>query len=42
VLINAADFGLASGVTALREIAGLRAVSSAVPVTLQLLFVQAK
>lgn len=42
VLINAADFGLQSGVTALQQVAGLRAISSAVPVTLQLLFVQAK
>ncbi len=42
VLINAADFGLESGVTALQEIAGLKAISSAVPVTLHLLFVQAK
>ena len=42
VLINAADFGLESGVTALREIAGLQAISSAIPVTLHLLFVQAK
>jgi polyisoprenoid-binding protein YceI len=42
VLLNAADFGLASGVTALQEVAGLRAISSAVPVTLHLTFVQAK
>ncbi len=41
VLINAADFGLESGVKALQEVAGLRAISNAVPVTLQLLFVQA-
>ena len=42
VLINAADFGLESGVKALQDIAGLRAISNAVPVTVQLLFVQAK
>jgi polyisoprenoid-binding protein YceI len=42
VLINAADFGLESGVAALQQVAGLRAISSAVPVTLQLLFVQAR
>jgi polyisoprenoid-binding protein YceI len=42
VLVNAADFGLESGVTALQQVAGLKAISSAVPVTLQLLFVQAK
>jgi polyisoprenoid-binding protein YceI len=42
VLINAADFGLENGVAALQKIAGLRAISNAVPVTLQLLFVQAK
>jgi polyisoprenoid-binding protein YceI len=42
VLVNAADFGLESGVTALQQIAGLRSISHAVPVTLQLQFVQAK
>jgi polyisoprenoid-binding protein YceI len=42
VLINAADFGLDGGVSALREVAGLKAISSAVPVTLQLVFAQAK
>lgn len=41
VLINAADFGLEGGVTALQQIAGLRAISAVVPVTLQLFFVQA-
>jgi polyisoprenoid-binding protein YceI len=40
VLINAADFGLDIGVAALRDVAGLKAISSAVPVTLQLVFVQ--
>ena len=42
VLVNTADFGLESGVTALQQIAGLRSISHAVPVTLRLLFVQAK
>ncbi len=42
VLVNAADFGLESGVAALQQVAGLRAISNAVPVTLQLLFVQAR
>lgn len=41
VLINAADFALESGVAALQKIAGLEAISNAVPVTLQLLFVPA-
>jgi polyisoprenoid-binding protein YceI len=41
VLVNAADFGLESGVTALQQVAGLKAISLAVPVTLQLLFVKA-
>ena len=38
VIINAADFGLASGVEALREVAGLNTISTAVPVTLNLHF----
>jgi polyisoprenoid-binding protein YceI len=42
VLVNAADFGLESGVTALQQVAGLKAISHAVPVTLQLLFVQSR
>lgn len=42
VVINAVDFGLDSGVSALRDIAKLGAISSAVPVSLQLLFVQSK
>jgi polyisoprenoid-binding protein YceI len=41
VLVNAADFGLERGVTALQQVAGLKAISLAVPVTLQLLFVKA-
>jgi polyisoprenoid-binding protein YceI len=42
ILINAADFGLVPGVEALQQVAGLQAISTAVPVTLQLQFVQAK
>lgn len=41
VLINAANFGLEAGVNALREIAGLNSISTAVPVTLNLVFVPA-
>jgi polyisoprenoid-binding protein YceI len=39
VLINAADFGLEGGVKALREMAGLEAISNSVPITVQLMFV---
>lgn len=42
LLINAADFGLAEGVAALQKVAGLQSIATAVPVTLQLLFVPAK
>ena len=42
VMVNAADFGLGGGVTALRDIAGLKAISVAVPVTLQLVFIPAE
>jgi len=42
ILISAADFGLGSGISALQQVAGLKAISSTVPVTLQLRFVQAK
>lgn len=38
VVVQAADFGLDGGVEALREIAGLSAVSQAVPVTFSLVF----
>jgi len=38
VVVNAGDFGLADGVNALREIAGLKQISTAVPVTLNLVF----
>jgi polyisoprenoid-binding protein YceI len=42
VLINAADFGLVEGLAALQKVAGLQSIATAVPVTLQLLFVPAK
>ncbi|MCP4466703.1 MAG: YceI family protein, partial [Halieaceae bacterium] len=38
VLVNAADFGLDSGIEALRNVAGLKSISNVVPVTLQLKF----
>ena len=38
ILISAADFGLAGGVEALREVAGLNAISTAIPVSLNLHF----
>ena len=38
VVVNAADFKLAEGVEALREVAGLNTISTAVPVTLNLQF----
>lgn len=40
LLINAADFNLTAGVAALQKVAGLQAISTAVPVTLQLQFVK--
>jgi polyisoprenoid-binding protein YceI len=40
LLLDAADFGLAEGVAALQKVAGLQAISTAVPVTLQLQFVK--
>ena len=40
ILISAADFGLEDGVAALRTIAGLEAISSAVPVSVDLKFVK--
>ena len=42
VLINAADFDLDGGVAALQKIANLQAISTSVPVTLQLVFNPAK
>jgi len=38
VVVNAGNFGLEGGVNALREIAGLKQISTAVPVTLNLVF----
>ena len=38
VVINASDFGLAAGVEALREIASLPSISTAIPVTFSLVF----
>jgi len=37
-IVNAADFGLDSGVAALQKVAGLNAISTAVPVTVHLVF----
>jgi polyisoprenoid-binding protein YceI len=42
VIINAADFNLEAGVAALQAVAGLKAISSAVPVTVHLVFTTAK
>lgn len=41
VLLNAADFGLAAGVAALQQIAGLQSISTAVPVSVHLVFAPA-
>jgi len=38
VLVNASDFGLGAGIVALQEIAGLNSISTAVPVTVNLVF----
>ncbi|MEE4144044.1 MAG: YceI family protein [Halieaceae bacterium] len=38
VIVNAADFGLEAGVAALQSVAGLKAISAAVPVTVHLVF----
>ncbi|AFP30059.1 hypothetical protein MRBBS_1121 [Marinobacter sp. BSs20148] len=38
LLVKAEDFGLAGGIEALREIAGLSSVTTAVPVTENLVF----
>lgn len=40
VIVSAGDFGLGEGVEALREVAGLSSISSAVPVTFSLVFTQ--
>lgn len=42
VVVNAGDFGLASGVEALREVAGLSSIATAVPVTFHLVFSSAE
>lgn len=42
VIVNAADFDLEKGVAALREIAGLTSISTAVPVSLHLVFTPAE
>jgi hypothetical protein len=39
-MLNAADFGLAGGLSTLREIASLDSISNAVPVTFLLSFVK--
>ena len=38
VIVSAADFGLGESIEALRELAGLKTISTAVPVTVNLLF----
>ncbi len=38
VIISAADFGLDTGIAALQQVAGLKAISTAVPVTVHLVF----
>jgi polyisoprenoid-binding protein YceI len=42
VIVNAADFGLDAGVAALQKVAGLQALSTAVPVTFNLVFSSGK
>jgi polyisoprenoid-binding protein YceI len=42
VIVNAADFGLDAGVAALQKVAGLQAISTAVPVTFNLAFSSGK
>ena len=42
VVVNAGTFGLGSGIEALREVAGLNAISTAIPVTFHLVFVPAE
>lgn len=41
VVVNAADFSMGQGIEALREVAGLAAIATAVPVTFHLVFVPA-
>lgn len=38
VIVNAADFGLEAGIAALQKVAGLNAISTAVPVSVHLVF----
>lgn len=38
ILVKAADFGLAAGIGVLREVAGLKSISTTVPISAQLLF----
>lgn len=40
IILNARDFGLEPGIAALQEVAGLDAISRAVPVTLDLLLIE--
>ncbi len=42
IIVNASDFGLEAGVAALQSVAGLQAISRAVPVTVHLVFTRAK
>ena len=42
VVISAADFGLEGGVDALRQVAGLNSIVTAVPVSFQLVFTAAE
>lgn len=42
VIVNAAEFGLEAGVAALQSVAGLKAISTAVPVTVHLVFTPSK
>jgi hypothetical protein len=39
IILQAEEFNLDAGVEALRQVAGLKSISTAVPVTLNLLFV---
>ena len=41
IVVNASDFGLEAGVVALRDIAGLKGISNAVPITVELVFAPA-
>ena len=42
LLVNAGDFGLAAGVDVLREVAGLKSISTAIPVSAHLVFAPAE